>query len=137
MANKDLHNSIVCTPAFNPAAAVTNNTAYVTEILDTQGYEKNELAMHWGSIADADATFVVLLEDGDAADMSDNVAVVDAELIGTELLAAPLFSDDNSIDKIGYKGSKRYIRATITPSANTGNIFMSAMWIQSAARHAV
>jgi hypothetical protein len=62
----------------------------------------------------------VLIEDGDVSNLSDAAAVADKFLINTELAAAPLFSSDNSVKKIAYSGYKRYVRMTITPSANTG-----------------
>ena len=73
-----------------------------------------------GSIGDANATFTVLLEEGDAAAMGDATAVADADLLGTEALASFIFSDDNKCFKLGYIGSKRYTRLTITPSGNSG-----------------
>ncbi|OGG44124.1 MAG: hypothetical protein A3F84_27720 [Candidatus Handelsmanbacteria bacterium RIFCSPLOWO2_12_FULL_64_10] len=130
----DLHNNIKASRALSPAAAITDNTAQVSEILDTANFESNELLVIYGSIADADATFTVLLEDGDNSSLTDAASVADANLLGTESGAAPLFSDDNKVFKLGYKGSKRYIRATITPAANTGNLFMAAIWVQSAGR---
>jgi hypothetical protein len=38
-------------------------------------------------------------------------------------------SADNLIKKIGYIGGKRYVQATITPTNNTGNVFLAALWI--------
>lgn len=136
MSARDIHNDIKWSRAESPAAAVTDNTAFVTEILDTSGYFANELLILLGSLADVDATFTVLVEEGDESDLSDNDAVADADLLGTEAGAAFLFSDDNKAVKIGYRGSKRYIRATITPAANTGNIFLAAGWLQAYPRSA-
>lgn len=135
MMQKDLHDNINVERALSPAAAITDNTAQVSQILDTAGYEANELVIATGSLADADATFTVLLEEGDESDLSDNSAVADADLIGTEAAASFDYSDDNSVFKLGYKGSKRYIRATITPAGNTGNAFIAAVWVQASARH--
>jgi hypothetical protein len=72
-----------------------------------------------GTLADADATFTVLLEEGDAANMSDAATPAAADLLGTAALASFIFSDDDKVFKIGYIGSKRYTRLTITPAANT------------------
>ncbi len=82
-----------------------------------------------GSIADADATFTVLLEEGDASNLSDAAAVADADLLGTEVLAAFQFDDDNECRKLGYIGSKRYTRLTITPVANASAAVIAAMAI--------
>ena len=125
----DLMNKLDLKRAISPAAAATDNTAFVSEILDTQGYDGIMLAILTGALADADATFTVLLEEGDAANLSDATAVADADLNGTEALASFTFADDNEMRKLGYVGSKRYIRATITPAANSGNAFVAATWV--------
>ena len=112
-----------------PAAAPTGTTAIVSTIVDTAGFGSLTFALSLGSIADADATFTVLVEDGDDSALGDNVAVDDAYLIGVE--ATPfLFSDDNKVWKIGYIGPKRYVRVTVTPAANSGDFAHSAVWIQ-------
>src|SRR3990167_1239506 len=126
----DLHNNVKFSRALSPAAAITDNTAQVSEIIDTQGFLATELVIQLGSIADADATFTILIEDGDNATLTDAAAVGDDFLLGTESPAF-LFSDDNKTFKIGYIGPKRYVRATITPAGNTGNFFVSATWVQT------
>lgn len=112
-----------------PAAAPTGNTAIVSTIVDTNGFGSLTFALSLGSIADADATFTILVEDGNNSALSDNAAVDDAYLVGTESPGF-LFSDDDKVWKIGYIGPKRYVRVTITPAANSGNFAHSANWIQ-------
>lgn len=85
------------------------------------------LALVTGTLSDADATFTVLIED--SADNATFAAVDDANLIGTEALASFDFSNDNVCRKIGYTGGKRYVRATITPANNTGNLFVAGIWV--------
>lgn len=132
----ELHNNIKCSRAISPAAAITDNTVYTSEILDTANFQNNELVLQIGALADADATFTVLMEEGDQSNLSDNSAVADADLLGTEAGASFQFDDDNETRKIGYIGKKRYIRAKVTPANNTGNAFLSGTWIQSGARKA-
>lgn len=132
----DLHHDVKYTLAEPPVAAVTDNTPFVSAILDTANFEHNEIILALGSIADVDATFTALMEESDDSGMSGASSVADANLIGTEALAAPLFSDDNSTKKLGYRGAMRYIQFTLTPAANTGNIFLAAIWAQSGARKA-
>lgn len=133
----DLHNNLKFTTALAPVAAVTNNTPFVSAILDTANFAGNELLIQLGALTDANATFTVLIEDGDEAALGDHAAVDDAYLLGTEVLASFDYGDDNETRKIGYIGAKRYLRATITPSGNdSGNIFLSATWIQGGARKA-
>jgi hypothetical protein len=125
----DLHNNIHVKRGISPAAATTDNTAWVSQIIDRLGYGSCEFVFLLGSLADADATFTVLVEDGDAANLSDAAAVDDKFLLGTELLAGFQFDDDNEPRKIGYTGSKRYARVTITPANNTGNAFLAGLWL--------
>jgi hypothetical protein len=130
MASKDIHNNLAVKRGLSPVAAGTDNTPYVSEIVDTAGYEAVEFVLQIGTNTDADATFTVLFEDGDAANLSDHAAVDDAFLLGTEALASFQFDDDNKCRKIGYKGNKRYCRVTVTPANNgAGNIYMAAVWL--------
>lgn len=128
---KDLHNSITVKRGLSPKAAVTDNTAYVSEILDRQGYESVEFIILIGANTDANATFTTLVEHGDAANLSDAAAVADADLLGTEVLASfTAADDDNKVRKIGYTGGKRYVRVTITPAGNdSGNHFVAGVWV--------
>lgn len=129
MASKDIHNNVHVARGISPVAAVTDNTAFVSQIVDTAGYEAAEFVLLTGSLADADATFTVLVEDGDAANLSDASAVADQFLLGTEALAGFDFNADNKVFKIGYVGPKRYARVTVTPANNTGNAFVAGVWV--------
>lgn len=132
---RDFSNHIEVRRAISPAAATTDNTAYVSQIIDLAGFGMLVFAILLGAIADVDATFTVLVEHGDAANLSDAAAVPDASLTGTELGAAPLFSSDDKVRKIGYVGTKRYVRLTVTPAANSGNLFLAAVAILSMSRY--
>jgi len=122
-------------PLIAPAAAVTNDTATVSSIIDCQGYDAVTLAYITGTNADADATYVVLLEESDASNMASQNAVADDDMVsmtpGTapETAGAYTFADDGETRAIGYIGSKRYIRLTITPASNTGNHFIAGVAI--------
>ncbi len=116
----DLHNNVHPVLGLAPSAGPSDNTAQVCAIVDRQGYESLEYIIATGTLVDADATFTVLLEEGDNASLSDAAAVADVDLIGTEALASFTFADDSKCFKLGYKGGKRYTRMTITPANNTG-----------------
>jgi hypothetical protein len=132
----DLHNNILVSRGISPVAALTNvNTPIVSQIIDTANFAATEFLLQIGANTDADATFTVLVEDGNVSNLSDNVAVADAYLLGTEALASFDFSDDNETRKIGYIGPKRYVRVTVTPAANgAGDIFLAGVWVQAGAR---
>lgn len=132
---RDLANSIEVRRAISPAAATTDNTPFVSQIVDVAGFDKLMFAIVLGVLADADATFAVLVEHGDQANLSDAAAVPDVNLTGTEASAGFDFSADNKVRKIGYVGSKRYVRLTITPANNTGNVFLSAVAILTGGRY--
>lgn len=132
---RDLANHLHLKRAISPAAAVTDNTPIVGQVVDRFGYEKLVFAILIGAIADADATFAVLVEHGDAANLSDAAAVPDALLTGTEALAGFRYDDDDKVRKIGYVGPKRYVRLTVTPAGNAGNAFVAAVAILAAGRY--
>lgn len=133
---RDLANSLHVKRAISPAAAVTDNTPFVSQIIDRLGYESLMFGILIGALADADATFAVLVEHGDVSNLSDAAAVPDSQLTGTEALAGFTFAADDSCRKIGYVGPKRYVRMTITPANNTGAANVSAMAILSGSRYA-
>lgn len=127
---RDLYNSVDIRRAISPTR-VTNNTAEVSEIIDLANANGCIFAIATGTLVDADATFVILVEDGNSSALSDNAAVSDGFLIGTESGAAFTFDHDDETRKIAYIGPKRYVRLTITPSDNTGDADLSAVAIVS------
>jgi hypothetical protein len=128
---RDNFNSIHPIRAISPVS-VADNTAQVGEIIDRQGFDSVTYVIATGSIADADATFTVLVEHGDDSGLSDAAAVADADLLGTEALAGFQFDDDNETRKVGYRGDKRYTRLTITPAANASAALISAVAVLGA-----
>jgi hypothetical protein len=134
MSNNDLFNNITLKRVISPVS-VADTTAQVGTVVDGQNYGSITYAIATGSIADADATFTVLLEESDASG-SGFAAVADADLLGTEVLAGFQFDDDNECRKLGYKGGKRYTRLTITPVANASAALLSAVAIMAAPRFA-
>ena len=126
---RDIHNNLHVRRGISPAAAVVDNTPFVSQIADLLGYEAAEFIILTGALADADATFTTLVEHGDAANLSDAAAVPDDQLIGLESQASFTFADDDKVFNIGYRGPKRYTRVTVTPAANTGNAFIAGVWV--------
>lgn len=113
---RDLYNNLKVIGA--KVAAPTDNTAIVGPIIDTKDFRAVMYAIATGTLADADATFTTLMEESDASDMSGATAVADADMHGTEAAASFNYSNDDAVFKIGYRGSKRYCRLTVTPAAN-------------------
>lgn len=127
---RDPHNNIHTVPLIVPVAARTDNTAIVSSIIDTRGYGSVEFVLITGTNTDTNATFAVTVDEGDAANLAGSNAVASTDLLGTLAQASFQFDDDNETRKIGYVGSKRYVRLTVTPSGNdSGNIFIAGVAI--------
>lgn len=130
---EDFYNEVEVRRAISPLV-ITDNTAAVSQIIDLANCNKCLFVIETGTLSDADTVVTALLEEGDAANLSDAAAVADADMIGTEAAASPTFADDNETRKLGYIGSKRYVRLTMTPANNTGNIPLCAIALLSGER---
>jgi hypothetical protein len=125
---RDLHNHIKPLPVIAPQVA-TDDTALTGAIIDRQGYDSLEYVIQTGTLEDANATFTTLLQEGDLANLADAANVADGDMLGTEALASFTYGDDGECFRLGYTGSKRYTRLTVTPAGNTGNAPISAVAI--------
>jgi hypothetical protein len=127
---RDTYHNLKFVPAILPVA-ITDNTPLVGAAISNAGFQSLTYAIQTGVLADADATFTVLLEEADASDMSGSNPVADSDLLGTEALASFTFANDGMISKLGYIGGKLYTRLTITPAGNSGSAAISAMAVLS------
>ncbi len=125
---QDLFNSLHPVRVLSPAVAVSDDTAQVGQVIDRQGYDSLTLVILTGGLADAGATFTSLVEHSDASG-SGYAAVADGELLGTEANASFTQADDDKALKIGYRGSKRYVRLTVTPSGNAAAAYVAAVGV--------
>jgi hypothetical protein len=129
---RDMTNNVLVKRVLSPVS-VADNTAAVGQIIDRSAYGSLTYIIATGSIADADATFAVLLEESDASDLSGSNAVADADMVtqtnGTapEAAASFQYDSDNQVRKLGYIGNKRYTRLTVTPSANASAALIAAV----------
>jgi len=109
--------------AIAPAVA-TDNTAIVGNWINVAGYDALSFSIFTGAITGT-PTFTVLVEDADAADQSDHAAVASNYLLSrvpgvdAETAAGNDLAGANTATKIGYIGSKQYVRITVTPASNT------------------
>jgi hypothetical protein len=135
---RDFMNRLDMRRAVSPAVAGTDNTAIVSQIIDTAGYEGLVFAINIGANTDANATFAVTMDHGDQPNLSDAAAVPANKITGSLALAGfTAANDDNKLRKVGYVGSKRYVRLTITPTGNdAGNIFVDVIALLFGARYA-
>ncbi len=123
---RDSMNNTHNVPAITPVV-VSDNTAQVSAIIDTRGYDGLTFVFIYGTIVDADCTLAVTMDHGDVPNLSDAAAVPASALLGTLALAGATFADDTECRKVGYVGSKRYVRVTVTPSANASAIPMACI----------
>lgn len=115
---RDLKNDLKAMVALKPTALSTT-TDLVGSIIDLQGFDSCMFHVITPDIASVDLAAQLLIEHGDAANLSDASAVADADLIGLESdTAIGPATNGNSNLKVGYKGTKRYVRATLDVSAN-------------------
>lgn len=127
----DLFNDLDFSPAINPSAATSDNTAVATTVLDMLDVQSATLLIQAGSLADVDATFAVTAKESDVTTFGgEETDVPDSLLQGTLALAGFTFADDNKARKLGFlRGGKRYKKVTITPANNASAAYLSAAWI--------
>src|SRR5574338_1215564 len=136
---RDLIHSVSAVRGFSPAST-SDNTAGVTQAVDRQGYAGVLFAIATGSIADADATFTVLLQESDSTG-SGHTDVADADMISMTAGTAPeaaasfTFSDDDKVYLLDYIGNKRYLKLTVTPANNASAALWSVVALRYGARH--
>ncbi len=124
---KDLHNNIKTEVALD-IGAISSDTTTVGNIIDLQGFEAVEFVLFSGTLTDG--AYTALIEDGDESNLSDAAAVVDAELLGIEAAASFMASEDNAVKKVGYIGSKRYVRLSIVSASTSSGGTMSAIAVK-------
>jgi hypothetical protein len=112
---------------------ITDNTPVVSQIIDLQGFNSLTFAIDMGTLSDADTVITALLEESADSAMAGANTVADVDMVSETYGTAPLtaagftFASDNQVRSVGYVGAKRYVRLTLTPANNTGNIPVSIM----------
>jgi uncharacterized PurR-regulated membrane protein YhhQ (DUF165 family) len=123
---RDLHSNIKTLVALNPGT-IAANVATNGAIIDMKGYRSLEIAILAGTITDG--TYTASLQHGDQANLSDAVTVPAGDLLG----AAPviLATEDNTVEKFGYRGTKRYVRLVLTSTGVTTGGALAAVALQA------
>jgi len=123
MPRKEITTVIKSQVALN-TANITTSTTTVGNIIDTADFNGGvNFTLSTGTRTDG--TYTPLIEDGDAANLSDAAAVDDAFLVkqDTSSTTAPeaqaALAASNAISKIGYKGTKRYVRLSVVSTSVT------------------
>ena len=124
----DIHNNMATELAFDTATIATDTTT-AGNIIDTRNYDGLEFVIQ--TVAWTDGAYDVLIEDGDAANLSDAAAVADVHLLGTEAIA---LGAADLVAEIGYKMVKRYVRLSIVSTGTTSGADLNAVAVKTALR---
>lgn len=124
MKSNDLHNSIEVRRVVAPVAIGANATK-TGKIIDRQGYAGVEFIASYGAVTTTGTIATLVAFEGDVTGTMTSVA--DADLLGTEALASlPVQATartsgvgKNVSKKLGYKGSKRYVRIDVVGTGTT------------------
>jgi hypothetical protein len=129
----ELVNNTVVEQALGPLTQ-TGDAAMVGAVIDTRDCQSVAFFIQTGAIATGGATFAVTAQHGDAANLSDAVAVDPACLVGSLAGAGFTGANPNSTRKLGYtpgKGAgRRYVRVTLTPTGNVGAAAVSVVAVK-------
>jgi hypothetical protein len=121
--NQDLHHNIEVRRVVSPLAIGANATK-TGKIIDRLGYNGVEFIAAWGGVVTTGSVATLVAFEGDVTGTMTSVA--DIDLLGTELAASltattPRTSgvSKNFSTKLGYKGSKRYVRVDVVQTGVT------------------
>jgi len=105
---RDMHNNISILHAITPAAVGTTGIAggKLSGALDRRGFESVEFIYSSGASASVADTITPVVYEGDTTNGS-FTSVAAADLVGTK---APLTLSAAKSGKVGYVGSKRYLK---------------------------
>lgn len=137
MTTKDLHNNLFGLVCIAPQTVGTTGTGRTGQAIDRRDYMGVEFFIGYGAITATNAVFTVTVKESDSATAASFTSVADADLLGTEAAAGiaagtPRTAGSNSamFKRIGYKGSKRYVRVDVksTITAATPISVMAGLW---------
>tara|TARA_R110000824_G_scaffold47353_3_gene134938 strand:+ start:4466 stop:4861 length:396 start_codon:yes stop_codon:yes gene_type:complete len=120
---RDLYSNVKTVEAFVIAAISSDTTTAGVEV-DLLKYDSCLFVAQAGTVTDG--TYTPLIQESDTSG-SYSGSVADTDLIGTE--AAAVLSATSDIKKIGYKGSKRYVKLSYVSASTTsgGTVGASAI----------
>lgn len=120
MTVRDIDKAISVVTTIEPAASITATTTGAA--VDTAGYRSACVVIHTG--VHTDGTFTPTLEESDASG-SGYTTVAAGDL--TTAFTAVTSSNDQTIYKVGYLGSKRYLRLVMTETVASAGAFFTAV----------
>lgn len=108
---KDLHSKIGLVQALAPAVVAATATS---SPIDLQGFNSALVAINTGTIAGS-GDFTTKMQESDTTTSGDFADVAAADLQGE----FPASLEADSVYKVGYVGTKRYIRTVTTKNSGT------------------
>jgi hypothetical protein len=115
---RDLHSHIDDRVALDPQAIATDTTT-AGNIIDTEGFESLEFLLWTKTVTDGDYAWKI--EHGDDAALADAADAASDDVLGS-LAGFTADTDDNSVNRVGYIGKKRYVRASIVSTNTTTGV---------------
>jgi hypothetical protein len=121
MTTKDLYSNIKATQLKVNAVQTPNGTAITGDALDMQGYESLAVLFDVGNSGDTlsgSLYWTLTLTECDTSGGS-YTAVASGDYLGgvvSHVIDAP--TEDSNVFMLGYKGSKRYVKAVATATGN-------------------
>ena len=118
---------------------VNNDTEGTGTAVDLQGFESATLIVHVGASGDTLSGTVlhtINLQHSDTTTSGDFTTVAAADCIGTNGVVIDDPAEDDVILKIGYSGTKRYVRAFVdTTGTHSNGTPISACVVRGRGRH--
>lgn len=108
---KDLHSGLGVIQALAPAVVAATATATA---IDLQGFNSALVVVNTGAIAGS-GDYTTKLQESDTTTGGDFTDVAEGDLIGS----FPASLEADSVVKVGYRGTKRYIRTVTTKNSGT------------------
>jgi hypothetical protein len=136
---RDLHSRIKAVPAVN-AVTSAGNAAQTAVTVDLQQggvlAQSCEFIVNYGAKTDG-AVAAVLNESDTGVFGGEETPVAAGDLLGTlaGIGAADGIAAANTVAKLGYRGSKRYLQLILTTSSNAGSCPLAAVAVLSHLGH--
>ena len=130
MPSKDIRSDLQPILAFN-TQVVSTDTTTTGGIIDTADFDNGIVFVPVAGVY-TDGTYNFLIEEGDAANLSDAAAVADANLIGTEagLALTAADAEGSILGSIGVVTAKRYLRISVVSTATTTGATLTVFAMQ-------
>lgn len=131
---RDLYHNIAVVQLLSPTDITTNDT--YSSIVDLQDFEACDIIVNLGVCTGATVnTYVTpILQESDSLNEADFGAVSSSDYIGG-LTKVDDLAEDNTVQHVGYIGSKRYLRVLMDVTSTMTNVPVSITAILSGARH--